>query len=90
MVDATFADRIPNGAPAPVKLTETNTGGGSNDGSTGGNGGSTPVTYTVKSGDTLAGIAAKFKTTVAKLMAANGIKNPNSIQVGQKLTIPSA
>jgi LysM repeat protein len=48
------------------------------------------VTYTVKSGDTLAGIAAKYKTTVAKLMAANVIKNANSIQVGQKLTIPSA
>ena len=89
MVDAGFANRIPNGAPAPVKLTETNTGD-NNGGSSGDNGGSTPVTYTVKSGDTLAGIAAKFKTTVAKLMAANDIKNANSIQVGQKLTIPSA
>ena len=90
VVDAAFADRIPNGAPAPVKITETNTDGGSTGGSTGDNGGSTPVTYTVKSGDTLAGIAARFKTTVAKLMTANGIKNANSIQVGQKLTIPSA
>jgi LysM repeat protein len=90
LVDANFADRIPNGAPAPAKITETNTGGGSNGGSTGNNGGATPVTYTVKSGDTLAGIAARFKTTVAKLMAANGIKNANSIQVGQKLSIPSA
>jgi LysM repeat protein len=85
LVDASFADRIPNGVAAPAKITETNNGG-----STGENGGSTPVTYTVKSGDTLAGIAARFKTTVAKLMTANGIKNANSIQVGQKLTIPSA
>jgi LysM repeat protein len=89
LVDASFADRIPNGVAAPAKITETNNGG-SNGGSTGENGGSTPVTYTVKSGDTLAGIAARFKTTVAKLMTANGIKNANSIQVGQKLTIPSA
>ncbi|MEN9956877.1 MAG: hypothetical protein RIR46_485 [Actinomycetota bacterium] len=89
VVDAAFAERIATGAPAPVKLTETTTDG-AEDGSTGGNSGSTPVTYTVKSGDTLAGIAAKYKTTVAKLMAANGIKNANSIQVGQKLTIPSA
>ena len=71
--------------PAPAKLTETNSGG-----STGGGNGSTPVTYTVKSGDTLVGIAARFKTTVAKLIAANGIRNANSIQVGQKLIIPSA
>ncbi len=90
LVDASFAARIPNGAPAPAKITETNTGGGSNGGLTGNTGGATPVTYTVKSGDTLAGIAARFKTTVAKLMAANGIKNANSIQVGQKLIIPSA
>lgn len=89
VVDAAFANRIATGTPAPAKLTETNTGGNEG-GSTGGTGGSTAVSYTVKSGDTLAGIAAKFKTTVAKLMAANGIKNANSIQVGQKLTIPSA
>jgi lysozyme len=90
LVDASFAARIPNGAPAPAKITETNNGVGSSGDSTGDSGGSTPVTYSVKSGDTLAGIAAKFKTTVAKLMTANGIKNANSIQVGQKLTIPSA
>ena len=89
VVDAAFANRIATGTPAPAKLTETNTGGNEGD-STGGTDGSTAVSYTVKSGDTLAGIAAKFKTTVAKLMAANGIKNANSIQVGQKLTIPSA
>lgn len=45
------------------------------------------VTYTVKSGDTLSSIASKYKTTVAKLVAANGIKNANLIYVGQKLTI---
>lgn len=46
-----------------------------------------PVKYTVKAGDTLSRIAAKYGTTVAKLTADNGIKNPNLIRVGQVLTI---
>lgn len=45
------------------------------------------TTYTVKSGDTLSEIAAKYKTTVVKLQALNGIKNANRIYVGQKLKI---
>ena len=45
------------------------------------------VTYTVKKGDTLSGIAAKYGTTVSKLASINNIKNVNLIYVGQKLTI---
>lgn len=48
---------------------------------------SSPVTYTVKAGDTLSGIASKYKTTVSALQKKNGIKNANSIRVGQKLKI---
>lgn len=44
-------------------------------------------TYTVKSGDTLTSIAAKFHTTVAKLAKLNKIKNVNLIKVGQKLKL---
>ena len=44
--------------------------------------------YTVKSGDTLAAIAAKYGTTYQKLAAYNGISNPNVIKVGQKIKIP--
>ena len=45
------------------------------------------VIYTVKSGDTLSKIAAKYHTTVAKIASDNGIKNVNVIKVGQKLKI---
>ena len=44
-------------------------------------------TYTVKSGDTLSGIAAKFGTTYQVLASKNGISNPNLIYPGQKLKI---
>jgi LysM repeat protein len=44
--------------------------------------------YTVQTGDTLSGIAAKFGTTVAAIRAANGIKDPRLIRVGQVLVIP--
>jgi putative chitinase len=50
-----------------------------------GSGGSS---YTVKSGDTLSGIAGRHGTTVGALQKANNISNPNLIRVGQKLTIP--
>jgi LysM repeat protein len=45
------------------------------------------TTYTVKRGDTLSGIAAKFGTTYQKLAEINGISNPNFISVGQVLKI---
>lgn len=49
---------------------------------------SSPSTvYTVKSGDTLSGIAAKYGTTYQKLAKLNGISNPNLIYVGQKIKI---
>ncbi len=44
-------------------------------------------TYTVKSGDTLSGIASKYKTTVSKLVKDNNIANANLIYVGQKIVI---
>ncbi|GIV71188.1 LysM peptidoglycan-binding domain-containing protein [Caldilinea sp.] len=43
--------------------------------------------YIVQPGDTLAGIAQKYKTTVQALLAANGLPNPNFIWVGQRLRV---
>ena len=48
---------------------------------------SASTTYTVKRGDTLAKIAKKYKTTVARLQSVNGIKDVNKIYVGQKIKI---
>lgn len=45
------------------------------------------TTYTVQSGDTLSGIAAKFGTTYQAIAAKNGIANPNLIYPGQVLHI---
>lgn len=47
----------------------------------------TGTTYTVKAGDTLSGIAAKFNTTYQKIASDNGISNPNLIYPGQVLKI---
>ena len=44
-------------------------------------------TYTVRSGDTLSSIAAKFGTSYQTLASLNGISNPNLIYVGQVLRV---
>ena len=43
--------------------------------------------YTVVKGDNLTKIAQRYGTTVANLVAWNGIKNPNLIYPGQKLLV---
>lgn len=47
----------------------------------------TETTYTVKKGDTLTAIAKKYGVTVNDLVSWNNIKNPNVINVGQKIVI---
>lgn len=46
-------------------------------------------TYTVQDGDIPETIAAQFGITADQLMAANGITDPASLQVGQVLIIPA-
>ena len=45
------------------------------------------IVYTIAGGDTLPGIAIRFGVTVTQIQQWNGIRNPNAISVGQKLTI---
>ena len=45
------------------------------------------ITYTVKAGDTLSKIAAKYGKSYQEIAKKNGIKNPNVIYVGQNLKI---
>lgn len=48
-------------------------------------------TYTIKSGDTLSGIAKKYNTDVSTLMSLNPtIKNANLIYAGNSLNLPTA
>lgn len=47
----------------------------------------TAGTYTVKAGDTLSAIAAKYGTTYQALASANSISNPNDIYVGQVIKV---
>ena len=49
---------------------------------------STWITYTVRGGDTLMGIAAAFSSTVEVLVEANGIVSPSLIHPGNVLSIP--
>jgi len=44
--------------------------------------------HKVERGQTLSEIARGYNTTVSRIMKANNIKNPSSIQVGQVLFIP--
>lgn len=50
-------------------------------------GATSSVYYTVKSGDTLSGIASKYGTSYMKLAQMNNISNPNKIYVGQKIRV---
>lgn len=47
-----------------------------------------PATYhVVKKGDTLGSIAQKYGRTVKQLMSWNGIKNANSLSIGQRIRV---
>lgn len=46
------------------------------------------MAHTIRPGETLSGIAARYGTTVAALARANNIANPNLIIAGRSLNIP--
>jgi len=72
----------PNHIVAGATLTIPS-GGGSSSGS------SSSGSYTVRSGDTLGGIASRYGTDATALAALNGITNPNVIGVGRVLRVPT-
>jgi peptidoglycan lytic transglycosylase D len=45
--------------------------------------------HRVRRGETIASIADRYDVPPAELMAANGIRNPNRIRVGQTLNVPT-
>jgi membrane-bound lytic murein transglycosylase D len=47
-------------------------------------------TYTVKRGDTLGRLAARFNTSADEIRRLNGLKNPHRIYPGQRLKVPGA
>jgi membrane-bound lytic murein transglycosylase D len=46
------------------------------------------LSYTVASGDTLSGIASRYNTSIAELVAINQLRDRNSLRIGQKLVLP--
>ncbi|NWG70093.1 MAG: LysM peptidoglycan-binding domain-containing protein [Parvularculaceae bacterium] len=46
--------------------------------------------YVVKSGDTLGALATRFSVSVADLAAANNLRAPYALRVGQRLAVPGA
>ena len=50
--------------------------------------GNVACTYSVRSGDSLAAIAAKYDVSLQELVRMNDIENPNLIFVGQKFQVP--
>ena len=46
------------------------------------------ATHRVRSGETLSGIAARYRTSVRHLMALNNLRSANRISPGQRLRVP--
>ena len=49
-----------------------------------------PLIHWVVAGETLYAIALEYGVTVEAIVAANGLEDPNRLQVGQELVIPNA
>ena len=46
------------------------------------------IIYVIKSGDTIWKIAKRFGSTIDDIARVNGMKNPDRINVGEKIYIP--
>lgn len=82
--------KLPAGASAPSAQRSSATASAPSAGSTAPAPSSADGGYTVRSGETLGGIAARHGTTVQALMQANNIDDPRSLRAGQTLRIPGS
>jgi LysM repeat protein len=81
--------RNPNYIYAGQRLTIPGRGGGGGSSRGGGSAPSGGSVHVVRRGETLSRIAYRYGTTASAIAAANGLRNPNFIYVGQRLRIPS-
>ncbi len=73
--------------PSPTLVVEPSASGTGSAAPSGGPSPSFRTTYTVKKGDTLIGVAAKFKTTASAIRKLNGLTS-STLHTGQVLKIP--
>lgn len=48
------------------------------------------ITYKVKRGDTILALAKRYKTTIGKILDANGLRPEDDILIGEELVLPDA
>jgi lipoprotein-anchoring transpeptidase ErfK/SrfK len=70
------------------RLTIPGKSSSSSGSSSSGSSSSAGAVHTVKRGENLTRIAARYGTTVKAIVKANGLSNPSRIYTGQRLTIP--
>jgi LysM repeat protein len=77
--------RITVPTAGPAKPSQPAGGGGSASPASRG-----PGNYTVKSGETISEIADRYGISSERLLALNGIRDPKGLQVGSRITVPTA
>lgn len=75
--------------PTPPPESEPAGGADAISGETGSEAAPTAQIYEVQRGDTMAAIAERFGVSLQTLIQVNNIANPNRIQPGDRLTIPT-
>ena len=82
----------PKGLQVGTKLTVPGAPSSSSRGAGGGSSssGAGRGNYTVKSGETISEIADRYGISTNRLLELNGIRDPKGLQVGSRITVPTA